>query len=461
MVASLAALVWTMLSGLLKPVVRIEGAMRRLAVGQNDLDIPFAERKDEIGNMARAVEVFRQNAIARHDLEKDAEVSRQKELLRQDQIESLIASFRTDMARVTEDLHRHTAGLGRAAGSLRSAAERTNADAEQATTASSSAAGSAVTVASAAEQLSASIREISSQAVKASTIVAETASITARTNDDIAALDSMSAQVGNIVELIRNIAGQTNLLALNATIEAARAGEAGRGFAVVANEVKSLASRTADATKDVSDLVTAVRSSTGNAVGSLRQVMQRIDEINGLSTAIAAAVEQQNAATYEIAQSVAVAADNTQRAVEGSTSVKSAAEETEVEAAKLFTIADSVSVAAQEIARGVETFVSAVNEDVQERRRVHRFRTADPFTLIVGGARTSVRGVDMSLNGLKITTAADLSVGQSVAIDLGTGPIPAKVAWTRNGEAGLAFAQPLDKRHRDRILADGRSRSAA
>jgi methyl-accepting chemotaxis protein len=429
-------------------------SMVALANGDHHRMIGNTERTDEIGEIARALAVFQSNAKERRRLEDEAEAKRQTELLRQTNIEKLIAEFRATVDRVTKSLGTHTRGLHSTAEALGSAATETSSNARTAGEAASSAAGSASTVAAAAEQLSASITEISNQAQRASVVVAETASAAAKTNDDIVQLDAMSERVGNIVNLITQIASQTNLLALNATIEAARAGESGRGFAVVASEVKNLATKTAEATQEIADLVTGVRASTATAVDSLRLITGRIDEVNHLATAIAAAVEEQNAATMEIARSVTSAAENTHKAMHGSDQVKQAAEVTTSQAAQVLDVAKSVHGAAEEITASVVSFLDAVNADVEERRKTLRHSMRRAAKLHAGSNHHGVTVLNVSLKGLRVSSApSGLTRGQKVGLDLGNGKIPARVIWSNGSDAGLEFEVPISETHMDEIRA--------
>jgi methyl-accepting chemotaxis protein len=216
------------------------------------------------------------------------------------------------------------------------------------------------TAAVAADELTGSIGEIGRQLTLTTGIVRKAVSEAKGTNEQIAALAQAAQKIGDVIKLIRAIAGQTNLLALNATIEAARAGEAGKGFAVVASEVKSLAVQTAKATEDISKLIVAVQGSTGSAVSAIGRIASRMHEIDSCATAVAAAVEEQNAATAEISQNVASAAGGAKLVVAVLAEVAGAATETRQSAESVLTTAQAVEAAAAELRQEVEGFLGRV-----------------------------------------------------------------------------------------------------
>jgi methyl-accepting chemotaxis protein len=232
--------------------------------------------------------------------------------------------------------------------------------AEGAVSTSNEASTNVDTAAVAADELSSSIEEISRQLAKTTTIVRSAVEEAQGTNQQIAALSQAAQKIGDVVKLIRTIAGQTNLLALNATIEAARAGEAGKGFAVVASEVKSLAVQTAKATEDISKLIGAVQASTGGAVDAIGRISGRMKEIDNYATAVAAAVHEQSAATSEISQNVASAADGAKLVVSVLGEVTGAAAETRMSAQSVLTASQAVEAAAAELRREVEGFLARV-----------------------------------------------------------------------------------------------------
>src|SRR5262245_13981142 len=314
--------------GLVVPLNRIKDVMAKLAEGDLQSEIPGSERGDELGAMARAVDVFRTNAIERRRLEEAAQNTREKELQRQRSMEQHVHRFRGVISQVVGSLGRETDTMRSAAQTLSQAASSVSTEAVSASQASMGAAGNAQAVAAAAEQLSASIKEISMQTQRTSTVAAETADAAKASDRDIAGLAEAAQRIGSVIELIRAIAEQTNLLALNATIEAARAGDSGRGFAVVASEVKTLATQTAKATEEIAGQIGSMQSSTRVAVDSIRTITHKVSEIHALTAGIAAAVEQQDSATREIAQNVTMAANGSLLAARNVDGVTAASEQT-------------------------------------------------------------------------------------------------------------------------------------
>ncbi len=302
--------------------------MARLAQNDAEAEIPFTGYNNEIGEMARAVAIFRDNTLERAKLEIERESEVERTMARQDALEELIASFKSDTSETIAALSVMAADLDRTASGLQDIASGTNDKAQVVATASDQASANVGTVAAAAEQLTASISEIGNQISVALANVNDTSSMTITTNERMSELLASAQEIGQVVTLIREIAGQTNLLALNATIEAARAGEAGRGFAVVATEVKTLATRTAQATESISKQVTSIQVATDEAVRAIGEIASRVSHVNGITTQIAAAVTEQGSATSEINASVHHAAGDTRHVSETIAGVTEAASST-------------------------------------------------------------------------------------------------------------------------------------
>jgi methyl-accepting chemotaxis protein len=295
----------------------------------------------------------------RRDAERERS-SMQEQQQRRTVIEQAIAAFRQ---RVEDHLRTVTdcaMAMRSTASSLLVSSGQTSQRAESAVAASNEASTNVETAAVAANELSSSIGEISRQLALTTDIVRAAVSEAQGTNAQIAALSQAAQKIGDVVKLIRTIAGQTNLLALNATIEAARAGEAGKGFAVVASEVKSLAVQTAKATEDISKLISAVQTSTGSAVDAIGRIARRMQEIDSCTTAVAAAVQEQSAATAEISQNVVSAADGAKLVVSVLGNVTGAASETRQSAESVLTASQAVEAAAAELRREVEGFLARV-----------------------------------------------------------------------------------------------------
>jgi len=362
--AALAVLLATIAFGLLvsrnigRPLASLEGKMARLAAG--DLGIAVAEiaRRDEVGQMARAVEVFRSNGVALERMRQDQEELKQvAEVERKSALRQLADDFQDAVYGIVQQVTRTAESLESSAKSLTGTAEET---ARQATTAASAAqqtASNVETVSAAAEELSSSVAEISRQVVASSRIVDRAVRESDCTAREFAGLTESAQQIGNVIGLIQQIAGKTNLLALNATIEAARAGEAGKGFAVVATEVKGLANQTQRATEDITQQIGAIQKIVAQSAESIRAIGSSIGEVESATTMIAAAIEEQDAATQEIARNVLEASAGTGELSENIASVTEAAGSTGVAAGTVLSAAEILTSESQELRRKVDDFL--------------------------------------------------------------------------------------------------------
>ncbi len=343
------------------PVNSMTGAMGRLADGDLEVEVEGSERQDEIGQMAAAVQVFKDNAIEMKRLESErAEAERRAEEEKRASMNAMAKEFEDSVGGVL-------AAVSDAAGQMEASAQAMSATAEetssQAVTVASAAEETSVnvqTVASATEELASSISEIGRQVGESSSITGRAVTETERTNQEVNGLAEAAEQIGEVVSLISKIAEQTNLLALNATIEAARAGEAGRGFAVVASEVKNLASQTAKATEDISSQVGSIQSATGQAVQAIQGIGDTISKVDEIASAIAAAVEEQQAATQEIARNVQEAANGTQEVTSNITGVNQAASETGAAAAQVLSLSGDLSSQSSNLGGAVDDFLATV-----------------------------------------------------------------------------------------------------
>jgi methyl-accepting chemotaxis protein len=353
-----SALIFLTLRLLFRPIPVLTATMMRLADHDTAVDVPYLDRRDELGEMARAVQVFKQNAAEQRRLEAERASEREKQFVRGQRLEELAGSFDAEVAAVIEALGGSAGEMQQASQSMSATAEETSRQATAVAAASEQASSNVQTVASAAEELSSSIREIARQMGASSAIARDATGEAEKAQATVRGLAAAAEKIGEVVELINAIAGQTNLLALNATIEAARAGDAGKGFAVVAGEVKSLANQTAKATEEIAAQIDAVRGEINGTVGAIEGIVSTIGKINEISASIAAAVEEQDAATQEIARNVEQAAQGTQQVSGNIAGVTTAADETGSAANRVLRVAQVVAEGTQSIERLVGTFTA-------------------------------------------------------------------------------------------------------
>ncbi|WP_246337331.1 methyl-accepting chemotaxis protein [Azospirillum oleiclasticum] len=340
---------------------RMGERMRRLAAG--DLDQSFAEaaRGDEIGEMARAVEVFRDNAVAKRKLEEErAEAGQRAESDKRRSLHHLADTFERTVGGVLGAVMQETAAMQVKTNSMTAATAETDRLAATMAAATGQTAANVQLVATTSEELSHSIDEIARQVTRSSEIASQAVGQADRANERISGLAEAVERIGAVVGLINSIASQTNLLALNATIEAARAGEAGKGFAVVAGEVKHLASQTAKATEEIGAQVAAIQAATGDTVTEINGVGQIIARMNQIASAIASAVEEQGAATREIARNIQQAAVGTTEVSSSITGVTAAADQSGKVARDLHDSFSQLSGQAGALKTEVERFLATV-----------------------------------------------------------------------------------------------------
>ncbi len=334
-----------------QPVQQLTQLMTHMSSGQLDTPIPVQSRKDEIGRMAAALDIFRRNSLEARQLSEE-------KIRRAGKVEDILSSFDASVSGVLKTVAAAATELESTAGEMNAVARETGRQAQAAETASRSTSGNVETVAAATEEINASLGEIARQAARASHTADDAVKKAQGTDALVQTLEESAQKIGDIVKVISDIAEQTNLLALNAAIEAARAGDAGRGFAVVAAEVKSLAGQTGNATKDISAQIAGIQSSTRSAAQAIRGILGTIGAINSATTSIAGAVDEQTAATGEIAQSVTKAARSAKGVSENVLNLSTAAMRTDSAAGQVLSAARELSREAETLKLRVDRFFS-------------------------------------------------------------------------------------------------------
>jgi methyl-accepting chemotaxis protein len=339
----------------------ITSCMRTLADGDVAVEVPFVEARDETGEMAQAVQVFKDNAIEKKRLESEAEEQKKRaEAEKKAAMQKLAGDFEARVGGIVQTVTSAATELQSTASSMSATAEETNRQAAAVAAASEETTTNVQTVAAATEEMSSSVGEIGRQ-VSQSTEIARRAVVEAdKTNASVQSLADAASKIGEVVKLISDIAEQTNLLALNATIEAARAGEAGKGFAVVASEVKTLASQTAKATEEIAAQIGAIQGAVGGSVDAIKGIGLTIGEISEIATTIASAVEEQGAATQEIARNVQEAAKGTQEVSSNIGQVSEASSATGAAASQVLSAATELSQQAEALRNEVDKFLVGV-----------------------------------------------------------------------------------------------------
>jgi len=344
----------------IKPLHVIRDGMLKVAAGDLSVDAGYTERRDEIGSLAGALASFKQQAVEKARIEQQERERNAGAATRQQAIEGYIGEFENQVRGTLAQLGDASSQMRTTSDGMSKVSTQTNASVQVAAKASSEASVNVQSVASAAEQLSASINDISRQAAHAAGIASRAVNQARSTDGTVQGLAKTANRIGEVVGLINDIASQTNLLALNATIEAARAGEAGRGFAVVASEVKSLASQTAKATDDISEQIADMQKVAGDAIEAIKGIGGIIGEVNEVATAIAAAVEQQGAATQEITRSTQQAAQGTRNVSDNIIGVSAGADAAGAAAQNVKTASEMLGAQTEQLRGQVDAFLGKI-----------------------------------------------------------------------------------------------------
>jgi len=396
----------------IRPLLGMTRQTTSLADGNLDVAVQGVERRDELGALARSLEVFRGHMLKERELATQHEAMQHRaEADKRSALLKMADTIESETSGTLAEVDRNTATLAETAAAMSQSAASTDASSQAAASAASQALANAQTVASAAEELAASIREIGGQVQQSTAIVGQAVQAGSETRGIIAELNDKVGEIGAVADMIGEIAAKTNLLALNATIEAARAGDAGKGFAVVASEVKALATQTARSTEAIGRHIGEVRTATGRSVAAVGRIEQTIGEVNAIASSIAAAVEQQGAATAEIARNVTVAANAANEMTSRTTEVSAEAAKTGDRAGEVEALAGRVRHAVGDLAAAVTRIVRTATPEV-DRRRVQRYTVSAACRVSVSGkVPLSAQLVNLSEGGAAISGAAGLQVG--------------------------------------------------
>ena len=424
-----------------RPLHGLSGKMGLLAKGDVSIIVDGGGRKDEVGDMSRALEVLRDGEAKRQEMEDAQRRDQAVKERRQQAMEALTRDFNQSVKDVLAAVAKSAHELRDAAQAMNGVAGDTSIQSTMVAAAAEQAAANVQTVAAATEEMSAAEAEIARQVTRSSVVARTAADDTQRITGIVSGLADATRQIGDVVGLINDIAAQTNLLALNATIEAARAGEAGKGFAVVANEVKQLANQTTKATENITAQISAVQNATLDAVNAISGIGHTIAEINETATAIASAVEQQTAATQEIARNVLEASHGTRDVTVSIVHVKEGAVRTGVTATQVLATADHLIEESEQLATEVADFLTAVKSSA-DRRHFERIAVSLSADVTMGGGPAiGVKLVDVSIGGARLD--CEVSGGAGVQISLAVSGWPVvrgRLLGSVNGQSRVQFA---------------------
>lgn len=431
------------------PVARMTAALRRLAAGDRGLEIPDTGRRDEIGEMAKAAQVFKENAIEVDRMNDEKAAGEAARAHRQDKIDTYTQEFGNSVVRVMADLGAAATAMHQASATVTEAVHGVQSEASATAKSADQSSQDLTSVAAAFEQLTASVDEIARQVAASAQVTQQAVARVDGSQDIMRGLTEATTQIGQVVRLISDIAAQTNLLALNATIEAARAGDAGKGFAVVAGEVKALAAQTARATADISTQISAIRGAAGEAVSAMTDIGTMVGKIDGVAAAIASAVQQQSATTRAVVTNIHAVSAATSGAAGAMAVVVGAANAATAASTSVTRTADDITGQADNLRQRVQTFLEAVREEVTERRRSQRM-VPDGVTgtaVATGGMPEKIRLMDIAIGGAAFTCSHTFAVGTPIHIDLlgsdgnSIGRFGGRVLRAQGGTVAMQFSE--------------------
>jgi methyl-accepting chemotaxis protein len=413
------AVAWLISRDITGSLGRLKDAMKRLAGNDLTIVVTGTERHDEVGEMARTLHVFQEHMVHEMQIAKDHEEARQRAAAEKTAaLTHMAVTIEAETSNAMVAINDRVSAMSDTACAMQASAARTGSSAQSAAASASQTLLTTQTVASAAEQLSASIREISKQVSQSTSVVGRAVMASGETSTAMGILTGKVDLIGRVAAMITDIASKTNLLALNATIEAARAGEAGRGFAVVASEVKQLALLTSKSTEEIAHHLNEIHAATAQSVAAVHSIEQTINEVEGITTSIAAAVEQQGAATAEIARAVVVAADATNAMTQRASEVSCEAEQTDRGATALQGNAAGLATSMIELRQAVIRAVRTSTSEVDRRQDIRYQLPMQGRLTLPGQPPQDVRVADISMGGARLRPGAGAISGASFSLSL-------------------------------------------